>query len=94
MALGSMSYEDARARASELTTSATKIDELFDQLKIEMNSLEEVIKSNGADSLYQAWKTLEPKLDGYPSKIRDFSAFLNKAVEAYEQNDRALGKEV
>ena len=52
MALGSMSYGEARTCATELGNAASEMDNLFSQLKAEMNSLEEVLRSNGASELY------------------------------------------
>ena len=69
MALGSMSYGEARTCATELGNAASEMDNLFSQLKAEMNSLEEVLRSNGASELYATYKTLEAKLDGFPNNI-------------------------
>ena len=94
MALGSMSYGEARTCATELGNAASEMDNLFSQLKTEMNSLEEVLRSNGASELYATYKTLEAKLDGFPNKVRDFKGFLETAVAQYEADDAALMKEV
>lgn len=94
MALGSMSYGQARTCATELGNAAGEMDNLFSQLKSEMNSLEDVLKSNGADELYATYKTLEAKLDGFPNKVRAFKGFLETAVTQYEADDAALMKEV
>ena len=94
MALGSMSYGEARTCATELGNAANEMDNLFSQLKAEMNSLEEVLRSNGASELYATYKTLEAKLDGFPNKVRAFKGFLETAVAQYEADDAALMKEV
>lgn len=94
MALGSMSYGEARTCATELGNAASEMDNLFSQLKAEMNSLEEVLRSNGASELYATYKTLEAKLDGFPNKVRAFKGFLETAVAQYEADDAALMKEV
>ena len=94
MALGSMSYGEARTCATELGNAASEMDNLFSQLKAEMNSLEEVLRSNGASELYATYTTLEAKLDGFPNKVRAFKGFLETAVAQYEADDAALMKEV
>ena len=94
MALGSMSYGEARTCATELGNAASEMDNLFSHLKAEMNSLEEVLRSNGASELYATYKTLEAKLDGFPNKVRAFKGFLETAVAQYEADDAALMKEV
>lgn len=94
MALGSMSYSEARTCANELGTAATNMDNLIAQLRNEMNSLEDVLKSNGASELYATFKTLDAKLDGYPEKVRSFKGFLETAVAQYEADDQALSREV
>ena len=94
MAMGSMSYGEARGYADVLKDKAAKMDEEFNKLKREMNSLEEVLKSKGADELLATYKTLEAKLDGFPNKVRAFEGFLRSAVSQYEADDAALSKEV
>ena len=94
MALGSMSYSQARTCANELNKSASSMDDLFNQLKNEMNSLESVLKSKGADELYSTYKTLESKIGNFPNKVRDFEAFLTSAVEQYEADDARFSNEI
>ncbi len=94
MALGSMSYTEARTCANELGTAATNMDNLIAQLRNEMNSLEDVLRSNGASELYATFKTLDAKLNGFPEKVRAFKGFLETAVAQYEADDQALSREV
>lgn len=94
MALGSMSYSEARTCANELGTAATNMDNLIAQLRNEMNSLEDVLRSNGASELYATFKTLDAKLNGFPEKVRAFKGFLETAVAQYEADDQALSREV
>ena len=94
MALGSMSYSEARACAQELGTSASNMDNLIAQLRREMESLEDVLRSNGASELYATYKTLDAKLNGFPEKVRAFKGFLETAVSQYEADDAALSREV
>lgn len=94
MALGSMSYTEARTCAAELGTAAANMDNLIAQLRVEMESLEDVLKSNGASELYATYKTLDAKLNGFPEKVRAFKGFLETAVAQYEADDAALSREV
>lgn len=94
MALGSMSYTEARACAQELGNAAANMDNLIAQLRVEMESLEDVLKSNGASELYATFKTLDAKLNGFPEKVRAFKGFLETAVSQYEADDAALSREV
>ena len=94
MALGSMSYTEARACAQELGNAASNMDNLIAQLRVEMESLEDVLKSNGASELYATYKTLDAKLNGFPDKVRAFKTFLETAVAQYEADDAALSREV
>lgn len=94
MALGSMSYGDARLRAKELNTAASNMDEIFVKLKKEMDSLETVLRSKGADDLYATYRTLEAKISSFPNKVRDFRGFLLAAVEQYEADDASLSSEI
>jgi len=94
MALGSMSYTEARACAQDLGNAAANMDNLIAQLRVEMESLEDVLKSNGASELYATYKTLDAKLNGFPEKVRAFKGFLETAVAQYEADDAALQREV
>lgn len=94
MALGSMSYSEARTCATELGNAAAAMDDLFTQLKGEMNALDSVLKSKGADELLATYKVLEAKLQGFPDKVRAFQGFLNAAVQQYEADDAQLSSEI
>ena len=94
MALGSMSYTEARTCATELENAAANMDNLIAQLRVEMESLEDVLRSNGANELYATYKTLDAKIDGFPNKVRAFKGFLETAVAQYEADDAALAREV
>ena len=94
MALGSMSYTEARTCATELGNAASNMDNLIAQLRREMDTLEDVLKSNGASELYATFKTLDTKLNGFPEKVRAFKGFLETAVAQYEADDAALSGEV
>lgn len=93
MALGNMSYTEGRECAANLGTSAANMDEFFNQLRAEMNSLEEVLKSKGADELFATYKGLEAKLNSFPDKVRGFQGFLTSAIEQYEADDAALSSQ-
>lgn len=94
MALGSMSYADAKTCGSDLGTSADNMDNLISLLRSEMNSLEDVLKSSGGSSLYATYLELDKKLDGFPNKVRAFKMFLENAVSQYEADDAALTRDV
>jgi len=92
--IGSMTYAQAETCADQLKAAASAMDDLFSQLKNEMNSLESVLKSKGADELYATYKSLEAKLDGFPSKVRSFEGFLRTAVAQYQADDASLSSQV
>ena len=94
MALGSMSYTEARACATDLGNAAANMDNLIAQLRNEMETLEDVLRSNGASDLYATYKTLDAKLNGFPEKVRAFKGFLETAVDQYEADDAALSGQI
>lgn len=94
MALGTLEYNNARQEAVNLKNSADAMDGYFNDLRREMNSLSEVLRSKGADELTTAWLELERKLDGFPNKIRGFSDFLNSAVDQYQSDDADFMSEI
>ena len=93
MALGSLQYSEARAHVSELRTSAQNMVELLNELKREMDTLESVLKSKGADELYATYKQLEAKVGSYPEKVQDFANFLETSVARYEAVDNNLASQ-
>lgn len=94
MALGSMSYSEALTCADQMKTAAAEMDDLFAQLRTEMNSLESVLKSKGGEELLVTYRTLEAKLSGFPNKVRSFEGFLRTAVAQYQADDASLSSEV
>lgn len=92
--IGSMTYAQAETCADQLKSAATAMDDLFTQLKNEMNSLESVLKSKGADELFATYKSLEAKIDGFPNKVRAFEGFLRTAVAQYQADDASLSSQV
>lgn len=90
MALGSMSYSEARERADRLGTICDRMDEDFLTLRSQMNSLENVLVSKGGDQLYETYKQLDAKLSGFTSKVISFQQFLYKAIEEYKAQDDIL----
>lgn len=92
--IGSMTYAQAETCADQLKSAAAAMDDLFTQLKNEMNSLESVLKSKGADELFATYKSLEAKIDGFPSKVRAFEGFLRTAVAQYQADDASLSSQV
>lgn len=94
MALGRLSYGQARACADSLGKSAAGMDDAFNRLRNEMSMLQREFQSAAASQLYQTYNGLEAKLNSFPNKVRDFQVFLNKAVDQYEADEAALNKEV
>lgn len=90
MALGSMSYSEARERADRLGAICRRMDEDFLTLRNQMNSLESVLVSKGGDQLYETYKHLDEKLSGFTSKVTSFQQFLYKAIEEYQAQDDIL----
>ncbi len=93
MALGSMSYTEAREYAANLGTEADNMDATFNELRAEMNSLEDVLRSKGATALYESYLAVEKELSSFSTKVRTFRDFLNSAVTLYEGDDEDLIRE-
>ena len=93
MALGSMSYSEARTCAANLGTEADNMDATFNELRAEMNSLEDVLRSKGATALYESYLAVEKNLSSFSTKVRSFTDFLNAAVTEYERDDEQLASE-
>ena len=94
MALGGMSYGEALTCAEQMKNAAAEMDNLFAQLKSEMDSLETVLSSKGGGQLLVTYRTLEAKLSGFPTKVRSFEGFLRTAVAQYQADDASLSSEV
>ena len=94
MALGRLEYNRARECAEELGRRAANMDSLFNRLRNEMRMLQSEFQSPAASQLYATFNQLDAKIDSFPNKVRDFRAFLLKAVETYEGDEAALNREV
>lgn len=92
--LGSLKYDEARSYAANMRESAKAMTDLLAELKKEMDSLESVLKSKGADELYSTYKTLEAKVGSYPEKVIEFASFLESTVAKYEYADQTLQNSV
>ena len=88
MALSKLEYDTARNCVREFDTISSEMRSTFSELKREMDSLEDDLKSRGGDTLYAKYKDLEPKLAEVPEKVDDFKKFLEGATEKYEAEDQ------
>jgi uncharacterized protein YukE len=93
MAISKLEYSTARNCVSEFGTISTEMRSTFSDLKREMESLEDDLKSKGGDALYAKYKALEPKLAEVPDKVDDFKTFLEGATQEYEKEDLTLQKQ-
>ena len=84
MAISKLEYDTARNCVREFDTISSEMRSTFSELKREMDSLEDDLKSRGGDTLYAKYKDLEPKLAEVPEKVDDFKNFLEGATEKYE----------
>ena len=90
MAISKLEYDTARNCVREFDTISSEMRSTFSELKREMDSLEDDLKSRGGDTLYAKYKDLEPKLAEVPEKVDDFKNFLAGATEKYEAEDQTL----
>ena len=90
MAISKLEYDTARNCVREFDTISSEMRSNFSELKREMDSLEDDLKSRGGDTLYAKYKDLEPKLAEVPEKVDDFKNFLEGATEKYEAEDQTL----
>ena len=90
MAISKLEYDTARNCVREFDTISSEMRSTFSELKREMDSLEDDLKSRGGDTLYAKYKDLEPKLAEVPEKVDDFKNFLEGATEKYEAEDLTL----
>ena len=93
MGLGRMSYSEATKCADNLGTYADTIEKKLRDLRSEIDSMDEVLKSEGASELLAKYDELEKKLADCPTKIKGFEAHLRTAIEQYQSDDERLREE-
>ena len=82
--LGTMRFDEARAHAADLESSAVIMEESITELRNAMSKLEQDLKSNGSEKVQEAFAILNGKLPSFPNKVRDFKNFLLASVAQYE----------
>ena len=63
MAISKLEYDTARNCVREFDTISSEMRSTFSELKREMDSLEDDLKSRGGDTLYAKYKALADKQD-------------------------------
>ena len=89
-----ISYEQMRGKADSLRTSATKLQEIFDQVKVEISKLgtEDTWKSSAATEFINKFNSLSGKFPDFIQKVRDCATFIDNSVEGYETADSKIGQ--
>ena len=89
-----ISYEQMRAKADSLRTSANNLQGIFDQVKVEIGKLgtEDTWKSDAATEFVNKFNSLAGKFPDFIQKVRDCATFIDTSVEAYEASDAKIGQ--
>ena len=93
MGLGKMSYTEALECANNLSKNAEDLRTHLLNLRAEINSMDEVLVSNGATQLLSTYNDLDKELIKCPVKIEIYEAYLREAVEKYQNSDNQLKQE-
>lgn len=93
MGLGKMTYEEALGCAERLKKNADDLRLHIADLKREMNSLNEVLASKGADQVTDTYSMIDTDLEKCPDKIEGFDLYIQEAVKRYRADDAQLGQE-
>lgn len=93
MGLGRMTYSEATASADRLSEIAAALDTELTNLRSEIFSMDEVLKSEGANQVLETYDNLDKELTKCPTKIVEFEKYLRDAIEQYKQDDQTLIEE-
>ena len=93
MGLGKMSYDEALGCADRLKENAENLRLHLANLKTEMDSLDTVLKSKGADQVTDTYTTVDEDMEKSPDKIEGYDAYIRDAVARYRANDAQLAQE-
>jgi hypothetical protein len=93
MGLGKMSYDEALGCADRLQKNAEDLRLHLTTLKTEMDSLNEVLKSRGADQIAVTYALIDSDMEKCPDKILGFNAYIRDAVNKYRADDEKLAQE-
>ena len=93
MGLGRMSYGEATTCADNLNKYAANLEKCLTDLRNEINSMDEVLKSEGADQLLARYDELDKELVDCPTRINGFETHLRTAIKKYQDDDQRLREE-
>jgi uncharacterized protein YukE len=93
MGVGRMSYTEATTCADNLNRYSANIEKYLTDLRTEINSMDEVLKSEGANELLARYDELDKKLVDCPVKITEFENHLRTAIRKYQEDDQRLREE-
>ena len=93
MGVGRMSYTEATTCADNLSRYSANIEKYLTDLRTEINSMDEVLKSEGANELLAKYDELDKKLVDCPVKITEFENHLRTAIRKYQEDDQRLREE-
>ncbi len=93
MGLGKMSYEDALGCADRLKQNSDDLRLHLADLKREMESLDEVLKSRGANQVSETYTAIDSDMEKSPDKINEFNLYIRDAVASYRAADEQLKQE-
>lgn len=93
MGLGRMTYGEATTSADNLNKSSASLEKYLKDLREEIDSLDEVLRSEGADQLLKTYEELDEELRVCPQKITGFEVYLRDAIKKYQEDDQRLKEE-
>lgn len=82
-----MDYVGTLDSAVKIQTLATEMKEILDKVKMGMGSLPDSYKSDASRAIINRFEELSAKFPGFVQEINNFSDFLRKTVETYQNAD-------
>ena len=93
MGLGRMTYSEATTSADNLNKSSASLEKHLKDLRYEIDSMDDVLRSEGAEQLLKTYEELDNDLRVCPQKITGFEVYLRGAIKKYQEDDQRLEEE-
>ncbi len=87
-----ISYEQVNQIAATLSQGAKRMEQILNETSQQMETVntDATLKSNAGAELYNKFKELSRKFEGFYTAVESYSQFLTQTVETYQTADQTI----
>jgi WXG100 family type VII secretion target len=87
-----ITFEEVRAKATEIRGYNDTLTTTLENIKNAINALEAEWTSDTSDTIRAKITGMQPKFDSYKEVIESYAQFLNNTADEYEQAETTLNQ--